>query len=51
MAESNDSCGGGSCLGLILFIFLVYGLFNFIPTPWGSFSYDISPPAIHQLDG
>ena len=40
--------GGGSCLSLIVLIFLLYGLFAWVPTPWGTYTYDLFPPAIHQ---
>ena len=45
----DDGCGCG-CLGIVIAIFLLHGLFWPIPTPWGSFSYDLFPPAINQHD-
>lgn len=42
----NNGCCGGSCLGFIIFIFLIGMLLGSVPTPWGNIELDIFPPAI-----
>lgn len=42
----GGSCSFG-CLDIILTLFIVWALFWKLSTPWGLFSIDIFPPAIH----
>lgn len=47
MSNTNNtscSCGGFSCLSLILFIFLLWALWFGLKTGWGVIIIDLFPP-------
>lgn len=48
MSNSNNSSSGCGCFSLLFFIFAMTAWIWGLPTPWGTFSFDIFPPAIHM---
>jgi len=48
MNQHNEESEGCGCISLVLTIFLITAWISGVPTPWGKFSFDLFPPAIHM---